>query len=215
MALMLAGCATATDLFSGDATWFPKGSGLFNSPDLVQAAPSTVNVTRPIAPDDLVDQSGYCSGNAPQPAAVAAAPPAAATPQPPAAPAAPASSDGPMVLTPNASPPPSQAATVASTDPAIGSPTAPAPAATAAPPVAGGIALDMTECQVVRRAGHPESLQISTDVHGERNVVLTYIHGERPGIYHFVAGRLKVIERAPEPPQQPKVKKKRRSRRRA
>jgi hypothetical protein len=214
MALALAGCGTASDLFSGEARLFPGVGNMFKTPNLqVTAPPSQVNVTRPITPDDLVDRSGFCAGPAPVPAIAAAAPPPA-SPAPPPAPAAPASADGPMVLTPNASPPPAQTATVASTDPAIGSAATPAPAATA-PLIAGGIALNMTECQVVRRAGHPESLEITADGHGERNVVLTYIHGERPGIYHFVAGRLKIIERAPEPPEPPKVKKKRRSRRRA
>jgi hypothetical protein len=66
--------------------------------------------------------------------------------------------------------------------------------------VAGGIALQMTECDVVRRAGAPEQLQIGTDERGERSVVITYIRGPRPGIYRFSAGRLSSIERAPEAP---------------
>jgi hypothetical protein len=64
----------------------------------------------------------------------------------------------------------------------------------------GGIALQMTECDVVRRAGAPEQLQIGADERGERATVITYIRGPRPGIYRFVAGRLTSIERAPEPP---------------
>jgi hypothetical protein len=66
--------------------------------------------------------------------------------------------------------------------------------------VSGGIALQMTECDVVRRAGAPEQLQIGTDERGERAVVITYIRGARPGIYRFAAGRLTAIERAPEAP---------------
>jgi hypothetical protein len=65
--------------------------------------------------------------------------------------------------------------------------------------VAGGIALQMTECDVVRRAGAPEQLQIGTNERGERTAVITYIRGSRPGIYQFAAGRLTAIERAPEP----------------
>jgi hypothetical protein len=66
--------------------------------------------------------------------------------------------------------------------------------------LSGGIALQMTECEVVRRAGAPEQLQIGTDERGERSVMITYIRGSRPGIYRFRAGRLTSIERAPEAP---------------
>ena len=58
----------------------------------------------------------------------------------------------------------------------------------------------MTECDVVRRAGAPEQLQIGADERGDRAVVITYIRGPRPGIYRFAAGRLVSIERAPEAP---------------
>jgi hypothetical protein len=64
----------------------------------------------------------------------------------------------------------------------------------------GGIALQMTECDVVRRAGSPEQVQIGTDERGDRSVVVTYTRGSRPGIYRFAAGRLTSIERAPEAP---------------
>jgi hypothetical protein len=64
----------------------------------------------------------------------------------------------------------------------------------------GGIALQMTECDVVRRAGAPEQFQIGANERGERSVVLTYVRGPRPGIYHFSAGRLASIERAPGAP---------------
>ncbi len=72
----------------------------------------------------------------------------------------------------------------------------------------GGIALEMTECEVVGRAGAPENIQIGTTDRGERSVTLTYTAGSRPGIYRFAAGRLYAIERAEEPPPEPpKVKK--------
>lgn len=70
-----------------------------------------------------------------------------------------------------------------------------------------GIALTMTECEVVSRAGAPEKVDISATERGERSVVLTYIRGARPGIYRFVGGRLTVIDRAPEPPAPPKAPK--------
>ncbi len=64
----------------------------------------------------------------------------------------------------------------------------------------GGIALQMTECDVVRRVGAPEQIQVGTDERGDRATVMTYIQGSRPGIYRFAAGRLTSIERAPEAP---------------
>jgi hypothetical protein len=64
----------------------------------------------------------------------------------------------------------------------------------------GGIALQMTECDVVRRAGPPERLDFGSSQQGERTVTITYIRGSRPGIYRFSGGRLYSIERAPEPP---------------
>jgi hypothetical protein len=68
------------------------------------------------------------------------------------------------------------------------------------PAVAGGIALGMTECQAVQRAGVPSNVGISTGDKGERKVVLTFLNAPWPGIYTFADGRLKVIERAPEQP---------------
>lgn len=73
-----------------------------------------------------------------------------------------------------------------------------------APMLPSAIALDMTECDVVKRAGQPEKFDFRTNDRGERTAVLTYIHGPRPGIYTFTAGRLTSIERAPEPPAPPK-----------
>jgi hypothetical protein len=64
----------------------------------------------------------------------------------------------------------------------------------------GGIALGMTECDVVKRAGPPEKVLIGTNERAERTVTLTYTGNMRPGIYTFTAGRLVSIERAPEPP---------------
>lgn len=91
--------------------------------------------------------------------------------------------------------------------------TAEAPAGSSEQPalVSGGIALQMTECDVVRRAGAPEQLQIGADERGDRSVIITYIRGTRPGVYRFAAGRLVSIEAAPEAPgakAAPKAKKK-------
>jgi hypothetical protein len=76
----------------------------------------------------------------------------------------------------------------------------PAPEQSGAPLIASGIAIDMTECDVVNRAGAPERVEIGTNQRSERTATLTYVRGARPGIYHFTAGRLTSMERAPEPP---------------
>jgi len=75
---------------------------------------------------------------------------------------------------------------------------------TSAPLVTGGIALGMTECQAVQRAGTPSNVAISTGDRGERKAVLTYLSGPWPGIYTFSGGRLNVVERAPEQPKSAK-----------
>jgi hypothetical protein len=75
----------------------------------------------------------------------------------------------------------------------------------APPPAApsGGIALQMTECEVARRAGPVEKIDVGTNERGDRTVTLTYEHGPSPGIYRFTGGRLATIERAPGPPAPP------------
>ncbi len=87
-------------------------------------------------------------------------------------------------------------------------PSAPAPSAEPGAETRG-VGLEMTECQVVRRVGHPDRVEIGADPGGRRATVITYLQGPRSGIYHFVAGRLKQVERAPEPPAPAKPAKKR------
>ena len=77
------------------------------------------------------------------------------------------------------------------------------------PSLTGGVALGMTECDAVRRAGQPNDVNIGADAKGERKVVLTYLSGTRPGIYTFAAGRLKQIARAPGQPAPEKPTRKR------
>ncbi|NWG23544.1 MAG: hypothetical protein HXY30_03855 [Pseudorhodoplanes sp.] len=72
------------------------------------------------------------------------------------------------------------------------------------PGVIGGIALAMTECEVTKRAGHPQRVDIGSEG-GERVATLTYMEGPWPGIYRFRAGRLISIERV-EVPEAPKKK---------
>jgi len=76
------------------------------------------------------------------------------------------------------------------------------------PPVPAAIALDMTECDVVKRAGVAERAEIGTNDRSERTATLTYTRGERPGIYNFVEGRLKSMELGPDQPATPKTAKK-------
>jgi hypothetical protein len=74
-------------------------------------------------------------------------------------------------------------------------------------PAQGGVSLQMTECEVVRRAGTPERVEFGSNERGERAVVLIYTRGVRPGVYRFAGGRLVSIERGPEPaaPARPKA----------
>lgn len=74
--------------------------------------------------------------------------------------------------------------------------------------VTGGIALGMTECQTVRRAGTPSHVAIGAGEGGARHVVLTYNSGPWPGIYTFDSGRLKVVDEAPGQEKKPEPKKK-------
>jgi hypothetical protein len=94
---------------------------------------------------------------------------------------------------------------------------APAPATTAqgseggaapvAPPVGpavpGPVGLDMTECEVVAAIGAPQSVNIASDDHGARKVTMIFMGSERAGSYEFIGGRLKSLERGPEPPAPP------------
>ena len=71
------------------------------------------------------------------------------------------------------------------------------------PSMQGSIVLQMTECDVVRRAGLAEKVDLGADERGERSVVLTFTRGPWPGIYRFAGGRLFSIERLPGPPPAP------------
>ena len=76
-----------------------------------------------------------------------------------------------------------------------------------------GVAIGMTECDVVERLGQPNGVNLGTDPNGLRGAVLTYSGGSRPGVYRFEAGRLTEMDRVetPSPPQaeqKPPAKKK-------
>jgi hypothetical protein len=75
--------------------------------------------------------------------------------------------------------------------------------AAAAAPADGasrGIRLDMTECEVVRALGQPQSVDVSSQSGWgtDRRIVMTWKIGERPGIYEFTRGRLSAIQRGDE-----------------
>jgi hypothetical protein len=73
----------------------------------------------------------------------------------------------------------------------------------------GGVALGMSECDVVFRAGAPSAVQIDKNPNGDRSAVLTFNSGPRPGIYRFEAGTLAQIDQvqtAPAPAQTAKKK---------
>ena len=75
-----------------------------------------------------------------------------------------------------------------------------APAASDAASTPRGVSLEMTECEVVRALGKPQAVEFTPQADGQRRTSLTYAAGERAGIYQFVGGRLKGIERGNEPP---------------
>jgi hypothetical protein len=76
-----------------------------------------------------------------------------------------------------------------------------------APGPASGVALEMTECQVVRALGPPQQAEIDSAQPGARGVTLTYVNSDRSGIYRFVNGRLATIDRGAEPDPPPVTKK--------
>lgn len=88
-----------------------------------------------------------------------------------------------------------------------GSDAAAPPAPAAAPAVPAAVGLDMSECDVVRALGPPQSVNLSSNERGDRKVVMVYMGSERAGTYEFTSGRLTSLERGPEPPPPPKPEK--------
>ncbi len=76
-------------------------------------------------------------------------------------------------------------------------------AAVAAGQEATGVALGMSECQLIHLAGPTNMIDIGTNERGERTVVITYPAGERAGIYRFTSGALVSIEGVPPPAKPP------------
>ena len=187
-ALSVGGCKNVSGVFQDQ-----NEGGLFKSADIFAkpdwAKPNTARVSLgpqgPVGAEDLVGADGRCAPSAAGAAQAAESPPAQSP--------APADADREVgsVAGDLAAPAPTRTAVA---DPSLQKlePTM--------PQVAGGIALGMTECQAVQRAGVPTNVAISAGDKGERRAVLTFLSGPWPGIYTFADGRLKVIDRAPEQP---------------
>jgi hypothetical protein len=177
-AVAVAGCKNTAQVFEdqNDGGWFSKP--FVAKPDWARASTGNVSLgpQGPVGPEDMVSTEGQCAA----PAAALAQSSEANTTE---------SAGGGAAAT-QAEPAPNSGRERLET--------------TSAPLVTGGIALGMTECQAVQRAGTPSNIAISTGDRGERKVVLTYLSGPWPGIYTFTGGRLNVVERAPEQPKSAK-----------
>jgi hypothetical protein len=60
------------------------------------------------------------------------------------------------------------------------------------------VGLGMTECEVVRRLGAPDRMELAS-AGEQRLLTLTYGRGEHPRLYRFAAGHLYAIEALPPP----------------
>jgi len=194
--LAVCGCKNSSQVLEdqNDGGWFSKPVDLFAKPDWARPTHASVSLgpQGPVGSEELVGADGRCAP-APPPAATAqASEPAPAPAQaPPPADRAVGSVAGDLAGAPMpvAAAPPQRDPGLDRLEPA-----------NAPPAVAGGVALGMTECQAVHRAGLANNVAISAGEKGQRQVVLTYLGGPWPGIYTFSDGRLKVIDRAPEQP---------------
>jgi hypothetical protein len=70
----------------------------------------------------------------------------------------------------------------------------------------GGVALGMSECDVISRLGQANDVNFGSAPNGSRSVVLTYRSGPRPGIYRFEGGRLSEMDRVEALPPAPEKK---------
>jgi len=195
LAVAVAGCKNSNQLFesNNEGGWFSKKVDVFAKPEWAVVATDTnadLSPRGPVDANDLVGADGRCGAVA----QVAPEPAPAVAPAPPADRAVGSMAGAPMPAAMPVSAYPNDS-TLGGVEPT-------------APQVMGGIALGMTECQAVQRAGRPGNVAISGGEKGERKVVLTYLTGTWPGIYHFSDGRLKEIVRAPAPPQPAKPVKK-------
>jgi hypothetical protein len=88
--------------------------------------------------------------------------------------------------------------------PASGAADAGAAAATDTSALLGaGVAIGMSECEVVARLGAPSAVNVGRAPGGDRAAALTFNSGPRPGLYRFMGGRLAEMDRVEVPPQPP------------
>jgi hypothetical protein len=73
--------------------------------------------------------------------------------------------------------------------------------------IGGGVAIGMSECEVVGRLGQPSAINFDKNPAGYRSAILTYKGGQRPGVYRFAGGRLAEMDRVEVPPAPGPVKK--------
>jgi hypothetical protein len=94
--------------------------------------------------------------------------------------------------------------------PAPGAPANPGDGSQAPPDTAsllgGGVALGMSECDVVARLGQPTAVNLGRSANGLRSAILTFKTGPRPGVYRFDNGRLSEMDRVEVPPAAPEQK---------
>jgi len=69
-----------------------------------------------------------------------------------------------------------------------------------------GVAIGMSECDVVQRLGQPNNVNLGQNSNGSRGAVLTYSAGPRPGVYRFDGGKLTEMDRVEQPPMQAEEK---------
>jgi hypothetical protein len=171
----LCGCAD-TD-FGTQQAWFAKPLDVSgrNAGYTFSELQESKQRQRPITANDLVSSNGAC----PSPPAATQVVAAAA----PAAPTAPGATVAPGASATDA------AAPAAGTDALLGT----------------AVALGMSECDVVFRAGQPNSVQIGQNPNGDRTAMLTYNAGPRPGIYRFERGQLTEMDAVAPPPAPPKI----------
>lgn len=186
LAIAVGGCENKAQVFQdkNEGGFFSKPLNLFDKPSWARPTAASVDLgpKGPVSAEELVSADGSCP-----PAAAGTAQASAAAQQPAPAAAQPAGGGKGIGFEGGLE--------------SGGGAGAGAPAA----PVLGGIALGMTECEAVRRAGHPSNVAISAGQGGERKAVLTYLEGAWPGIYTFDAGRLKQVDAAPVP-EKPKAR---------
>src|SRR5262249_6932744 len=85
---------------------------------------------------------------------------------------------------------------------------APVAAPVPGPAAPGPVGLDMPECEVVAAIGLPRSVNIANNERGDRKVTMIFMGNGRAGTSEFIGGRLKALERGPEPPAPPPQPKK-------